>query len=78
MSKLFSLEVKDNDPMLVASKIIEIMHKIQEYGMKHDLPLEAIVNSLYSNHSNYLESLQASDKFKDLTFDTLAEKIANI
>ena len=45
--------------------------------MKPDLPLAAFVKSLYPTHSNYLESLQASDKFKDLTFDSLEEKIAN-
>ena len=75
--KLFSLEVKDNDAMLVAYEIKEIMHKVQEYGMKPELPLASFVKSLYSTHSNYLESLQASDKFKDLTFDTLVEKIAD-
>ena len=77
MIKFFSLEVKDNYPMLVTSKIREIMHMIQEYGMKPDLPLAAFVKSLYSTHSNYLESLQASDKFKDLAFDILIENIAD-
>ena len=47
MLKLFSLEVKDNDPMLVASEIKAIMHKIQASGMKPDLPLAAFVKSLY-------------------------------
>ena len=75
MLKFFDLEVKDNDPMLVASEIRAIMHKIQAYGMKPDLPLAAFVKSLYLTHSNYLESLQASDKFKDLTFDSMVEKI---
>ena len=60
MLKMFSLEVKDNDPMMGASEIKAIMHKIQESGMKPDLPLRAFVKSLYPNHSNYLESLQAS------------------
>ena len=77
MLKLFSLELKDNDPMLLASEIKAIMHKIQATGMKPDLPLAAFVKSLYPSHSNYLESLQASDKFKSLTFDTLVEKIAD-
>ena len=45
MLKLFSLEVKDNDPMIVASKIKAIMHKIQAIGMKPDLPLAAFVKS---------------------------------
>ena len=45
--------------------------------MKPSLPLAAFVKSLYPTHSNYLECLQAGDKFKDLTFDTLIEKIAD-
>lgn len=77
MLKLFSLEVNDNDPMLVTSEIREIMHKIQAYGMKPYLPLAAFVKSFYPTHSNYLESLQASDKFKYLTFDVLVENIAD-
>ena len=78
MLKLFNLEVKDNDPMLVASLIREIMHKIQASGMKPDLPLASFLKWLYPTHSNYLESLQGSDKFKDLTYDTLVEKIVYI
>ena len=77
MLKSFSLEVKDNDPMQVASEIKESMHKIQVYVMKHDLPVTAFVKSLYSIHSNYLESLQASNKFKYLIFDTMVENIAD-
>ena len=55
--KLFNLELKYNDLMLVAFDIIEIMHKIQASGMKPNLPLVSCLNSLYSTHSNYLESL---------------------
>ena len=77
MLKLFILEVKDNDPMLVSSEIKAIMHNIKATGMKPDLPLAAFVKYLYPSHSNYLESLQASDKFKSLTFDTLVENIAD-
>ena len=54
MLKLFNLEVKDNDPMLVAYEIRTIMHKIQTSGMKPNLPLATFVDSLYSTHSNYL------------------------
>ena len=71
MLKLFSLELKYNDPMMVAYEIRAIMHKIQASGMKVDLPLATFVKSLYPTHSNYLESLQARDKFKNLTFDNL-------
>ena len=74
MLKLFSSEVKDNDPMMVAFEIV-IMHKIQAPRMKLDLPLAAFVNSLYPTHSNYLDSLQASDMFNDLTFDILVERL---
>ena len=38
--------------------------------MKQNIPLSTFVKYLYSTHSNYIESLQVSDKFKDLTFDT--------
>ena len=75
--KLFNLEVKDNDPMMASYDIKEIMHNIQSSGMQPNLPLVSFVKSLYPTYSHYLESLQASDKFKDVTFDTLMEKIAN-
>ena len=78
MLKLFSLELKDNDPVLDASENWAIMHKIQASSMELELPLATFVNSLYLTHSNYLESLKASDKFKELTFDNLEEKIADI
>ena len=45
--------------------------------MKLDLPLATFVKSLYPTHFNYLESVQASDNFKGLTFDTLVENIAD-
>ena len=77
MLKLFSLEVKDNDHMLIAYKIKSIKHKIQASSMKHDLSLASFVKLIYPTHSNYLESLQEIDKFKYLTFDTLVEKITD-
>ena len=63
--------------MMVAYEIRSIIHKIQTTGKKPILPLATFVKSLYTTHSHYLESLQASDKFMDLTFDTLVEKIAD-
>ena len=45
--------------------------------MRLDLPVTVFVKSLYSIHSNYLESLQASNKFKYLIFDTMVENIAD-
>ena len=77
MLKLFILKVNYNDPIMVAFEIKSIMDNIQEFSMKPDLPLAKFVNSLYPTHSKYLESLQESDKFKDLTFDTLVENIAD-
>ena len=38
--------------------------------MKQNIPLSTFVKYHYPTHSNYIESLQVSDKFKDLTFDT--------
>ena len=61
--------------MLAASEVRAIMHKIQASGMKLDLPLVTFVKSLYPTHSNYLDSLQASDMFKDLTFDILVKRL---
>ena len=61
--------------MLVAFDIRASMHNIQAPGMKLDLPLVTFVKSLYPTHSNYLDSLQASDMFKDLTFDILVERL---
>ena len=75
--KLFNLEVNDNDLMLVVYENREIMHKIQAFGMKPGLPLASFLKWLYPTHSNYLESLQESDKFKNLTFDILVENIVD-
>ena len=66
MVKLFKLEMKDNDLIIVASEIREIMRKIQAIGMQPNLPLASFVKPLYPTHSHYLESLQVSDKLKDL------------
>ena len=74
MLKLFNLEVKDNDPMILSTNVRAFMHKIQTISMQLDLPLVSFIRSLYPTHSHYLESLQASDKLKDLTFNTLVEK----
>ena len=63
--------------MLVASEIRAIVHKIQASSMKPNLPLATFVKSLYSTHSNYLESLKEINKFKGLTFDTLTKNIAD-
>ena len=66
MLKLFKLEMKDNDVIIVASDIRAIMHKIQAIGMQPNLPLASFFKPLYPTHWHYLESLQVSDKLKDL------------
>ena len=64
MLKLFSLKVKDNDPMLVAYDIKAIMHEIKASCMRPDLPLAKFLNSMYPNHSNYIDSLQSKRQVK--------------
>jgi hypothetical protein len=73
--KLFNLELKDNDPMALASKIKSIMHDIDVTGVKIDISLMAFIKALYPTYSHYLESLQASGQLKSLNFDSLVEKI---
>ena len=76
LMKLFNLEMKDNDPMKLASKIRALFHDIEAMGVKVDLQLTTFIKALYPTYSHYLESLQASEKMKDITFDKLVEKIA--
>ena len=52
------------------------MTSIDSTGVKIDIALAALIKALYPTYSNYLESLQASGNLKSLTFDTLADKIA--
>jgi len=59
--KLFNLELKDNDPMALASKIKAIMHNIDATGVKVDIVLMDFIKVLYPTYSHYLESLQASN-----------------
>jgi len=73
--KLFNLELKDNDPIALASKIKAIMHNIDVIGVKRDIALMAFIKALYPTYSHYLESLQASGQLKSLDFDSLVEKI---
>ena len=74
--KLFNLELQDNDPMKLASKIKALFHDIEATGVKVDLQLTAFIKTLYPIYSHYLESLQASGQMKAITFDILVEKIA--
>ena len=76
MVKLFSLEMKNDDPLALASEIRSIMHDIQNTGVKMDIPLIAYVKALYPTYSHYLESLQESGNLEHITFDTLEKKFA--
>ena len=55
--KLFNLELKNNDPMVLISKIRAIMHDIDSTGVKIDISITTLIKVLYSTYSNYLESL---------------------
>jgi hypothetical protein len=57
MLKLFNLELKNDDPMALASKITTIMHEIKSIRESIDLPLKTFINALYPKYSHYLESL---------------------
>ena len=75
MIKLFNLEMKNDDPLALASEVRSIMHDIDSTGVKMDIPLIAYVKALYPTYSHYLESLQASGNLEHITFDTLEKKI---
>jgi hypothetical protein len=76
LMKLFNLELKDNNPMKLASESKSLFNDIDSIGVKVDLKLIAFIKSLYPTYSHYLESLQASGQMKAVTFDTLVDKIA--
>ena len=76
MIKLFSLELKNDDPLALASEVRSIMHDIKNTGVEIDLPLISYVKALYPTYSQYLESLQASGNLKEITFESLEKKIA--
>jgi len=76
MIKLFTLELKNNDPLALASEVKSIMHDIKSTKVELDIPLIAFLKALYPTYSNYLESLQANGNLKDITFDSLVKKFA--
>lgn len=76
MIKLFNLELKDDDSLALASEIRAIMHDGEATSVKMDVLLKAFVKALYPTYSHYLESVQASVKLKEITFDSLVEKFA--
>jgi len=76
MIKLFTLELKNNDPLALASEIKSIMHDIKSTKVELDISLIAFLKALSPTYSNYLESLQANGNLKDITFDSLVKKFA--
>ena len=76
LMKLFNLELKDNDPMKLASEIRAIFHDIVATGVKVGIQLTAFIKALYTTYTHYLESLQASGQMKSMPLETLVEKIA--
>lgn len=74
MIKLFTLELKNNDPLALASELMSIMHDINSTKVELDIPLIAFLKALYPTYSKYLESLQANGNLKDITFDSLVKK----
>jgi hypothetical protein len=57
LMKLFSLELRDNNPMKLSSKIKSLFHDIDSSGVKVDLQLTTFIIALYPTYSHYLESL---------------------
>ena len=74
MIKLFTLELKNNDPLALASEVKSIMHDINSTKVELDIPLIAFLKALYPTYSNYIESLQGNGNLKDITFDSLVKK----
>ena len=74
--KLFNLELKDNDPMKLASEIRAIFHDIDATCVNVDIQIIACFKSLYPSYTYYLESLQSIGQMKSMTFEKLVEKIA--
>eukprot|EP00253_Pinus_taeda_P029725 PITA_29725 len=74
MIKLFTLELKNNDPLAIASEVKSIMHDIKSTKVELDIPLIAFLKAHYPTYSNYLESLQANGNLKDITFDSLVKR----
>ena len=74
--KLFSVELKNDDPLALASEVRSIMHEIKSIGIEIDIPIIAYVKALYPTYSHYRVQLQASRNLKEITFDSLEKKFA--
>ena len=75
MVKLFNLELKNDDPMDLASEIKYIIHDIETTGVNIDLNITTFIKALYPTYSHYLESLQASGQMKSITFGEMVKKV---
>eukprot|EP00253_Pinus_taeda_P036637 PITA_36637 len=75
MIKLFNLELKNYDHLALALEVKSIMHGIKVTNVELDIPLIAFLKALYPTYPNYLESLQANENLKGITFDSLVKKI---
>jgi hypothetical protein len=73
--KRFNLELKNDDPMALASKIKAIMHDNYSIRVNIGIPFIDFIKSLYPKYSHYHESLEASGQMKSITFHTLVEKV---
>lgn len=58
--KLFNFELKNDDPLALASKVRSRIHDIKVTSVEIDIPLISYVKDLYPTYSLYLESLQAN------------------
>jgi hypothetical protein len=76
--KLFNLEMKDNDPVDLASEIKSNIHNVDATSVKIDIALTTFIKSLYPTYFHYLESIQASGQLKCLDFNSLVEKIVEL
>ena len=61
MLNLFNLELKNDDPMALASEITTMMDEIEATRVNIDLPLMNFIKALYHTYSHYLELLQESN-----------------
>jgi len=64
MIKLFTLELKNNDPLAFSSEVKSIMHDIKSNKVELYIPLITFLKEFYPTYSNYLESLQANEDLK--------------
>ena len=62
--------------MSLASEIRAIKQDVDAAGGKVDIYLTTFIKALLPTHSTYLESLQARNQLKTITFDLLVEKLA--